>query len=236
MNTKLSILITCLFTSTLIFVNSGECQIPAAKTKKDRPEITGQFNLEQGAKAKDRSVTSLDEAIDFFEKLKAKVESLATGSVSPADNVTTDALNYISAAYLLCSVENGACPMYLESLLEADVINGRIKKSEECPNLKGFWKMYIDNDMENRFRFMSKLGLLTKTTDFNQNQRPKFIRCKVTVKIETTGNMSDSDFFKIRYKSPNTLEAINQSLAAIKGYKASNTNIFSQLAVQQGQH
>lgn len=227
--------IALLLSSIIIFSQAAICQSPAATTsggtkRGGRPEITGQFDLQEGAKAKDRTLTSIDESITFLESLSSKITSLAGGNISTAESATPDALNYMSVAYLLCSVDNGVCPMYLDSLLEADVINGRINKSDECPNLKGFWAKYIANDLENRFRFMSKLGNVSKTTSFNENQRPKYIRCKDTVKVETTGTMSDNDFFRIRYKDSTKLDAIKKSLEAVRNYKEKKINVFGILS------
>jgi hypothetical protein len=222
----------CFLLATTVLLTATIVSAQEKKNKSQRPDITGDFQLEVGEKSKNKSVTSIDEAILFLENLSNSVKSLSQGNISKASDASSDALNYFSVAYLVCTAETGACPMYLESLLEADVINARIDKNTNAPcrNLKGFWRAYIDNDLENRMRFMSKLGLVSKMTDFNETQRPKFLKCKDTVKIETTGNLSDSEFFKFRYKDQARLEHINNSLSAVKDYKTKGVNIFSQIS------
>ena len=225
---KINKLLIITFACFLAFQNA-KAQTPAASKDKNTV-ISGGFELETASKQKDPTTVNMEATIAFLENLKNKVTALEAGNISKVDNATEGTLTYLSAAYVLCSVDKGACPMYLDSILEADVINSRISKKVDCPNMRGFWKSYLANDMENRHQHLSKVGFLSITSEFNAKERPKYLRCKETVKLAVEGTTSDADFFRSRYSDKLKIAAISNALEAVKNYQAKKINVFNEIS------
>ena len=226
------------FTSTAVFIQSAFAQETKVKPeatltanqKKRKNVISGEFKLETGAKQKDPHETAQDAGEAYFKGLQSSIKSLAGGSVTKTPVITDTVLHYITAAYLLCSVNNGVCPYFLDSLLEVDVINARIDKADTCPSLRLFWKKYIGNDLESRHQYATKIGFLSETGDFNNRLRPKYIKCQATVKEARVGTMSDAEFFKQRYSNGSKLEAVNKTIEYLASLKAKKLHVFDEIS------
>ena len=203
---------------------------PSAQPDPRRNVISGQFELQTGAKQRDPYESSLESAVAFLERLQTQIKALAAGQVSKFERLDDNAVNFLTAAYLLCSINTGVCAYFLESLLEADVINSRIERKNSCINLRLFWRRYLDSDMETRHQHHTRMGFFSQTGEFNQKVRPKFIRCQDTVKAEIAGSMSDSDFFRQRYSEQSRIEAVNKTLEYINNLKSKNINVFHELS------
>jgi hypothetical protein len=192
--------------------------------------ISGEFKLETATKQKDPYQTGEDAALSYIEGLQSSIKSLSGGNISKGKDIEDAGLHFLTTAYLYCSVNNGICAYILDSLLEADVINGRIDKKDTCPTLRRFWKEYIDNDLEGRHKYATKIGFLAETGEFNTKSRPKYIKCADTVKKEREGEMSDSEYFKARYASGAKLDAVTKTAEYIQSLKTKNINVFTEVA------
>lgn len=192
--------------------------------------ISGEIKLETEAKAKDPYLSAEDSATKYFETLQNTVRSLASGNSQNVPLPDEDALRFITVSYLFCSVNSGVCQYFLDSLLEADLINGRINKTDDCKTLRSFWKEYIANDLENRHKYATKIGFLAETGEFNARTRPKYIKCKNTVRSLRTGSGADSEFFRARYSGGKNQQAISDTLEYIKALKTKKINVFNELS------
>jgi hypothetical protein len=109
---------------------------------------------------------------------------LASVSVSPAKPVAAisrDAAFYMSALYLYCMNKQGLCPAVLETVLESDIISSAQAGTPVCTNSISFWQQWLQQDMENRAKYLLSIGTATKVSLFNKKERSKYIMCKNTV-------------------------------------------------------
>ncbi len=192
--------------------------------------LSGQFKLETATKQKNPYETGLDASSAYLKGLQSTLTSNASGNANKVAEIDDDSLNFLTAAYLYCSVNNGVCQYFLDSLLEADVVNSRINKQDGCKTLRSFWKQYISNELEARHKYATKIGFLAETGDFNTKTRPKYIKCVDTVKNERVGTMSDSDFFKKRYADNNKIAAVTKTIEYIDDLKSKQINVFTEIS------
>lgn len=177
---------------------------------------SGEIVLEQDETRVESFGLTQDKSIQFFKDLQQKVEQGAAGTVPSANpEIDENALIYLNAAYHYCTVNAGTCPSLLDALLEADVINSRLKKQAQCPTLKAFWKEWVKNDMEKRLQYSVKTGFLADTEAFKKNERPKYIKCEPTVQAAIDGAGTDAEFFKARYSGDSTPKKATQRTVSI---------------------
>ncbi len=200
------------------------------------PSLIGEINIDQSSTTKDSYPLTQDRAIEYIKNLNDVIATLSHGAQgasipTPTDNI----LSYLNAAYLYCAVNIGECPVILDAVLETDIINSRVSKIAQCPNMTRFWKLWVKSDMEARHKYLVKTGYLKTTSDFNQNKRPAYIKCQQTVASETAGSGSDEAYFKARYTpdSAHTLVAA-RTLKLIEEMKVKIPNLFAALGTSFG--
>ena len=211
------------------------CQAQQSERPKGRPEQFGAINLEQEEAAKDPYRVSQDAALTLFKTMDSRVSQLAGGaSASPLD-VPDNVINYLTGAYLFCTVRSGTCQLPLDALLEIDVINARLNRSGECPVLTRFWKAWVKSDMEKRQEYSIPTGLLEPSQKFRDEVRPRFIRCRDTLKQETSGSNDNAVYFKDRYREGARSAALpGKMVAFIEMLKAKVPNVFLATGAMKG--
>jgi hypothetical protein len=105
-------------------------------------------------------------------------ENGGTGDVAPLGD---EVISYLSTLYLYCISQFGPCPYILDTLLESDLRDARIKGEPKCSTLSKFWKMWLASDLESRARYLLSVGAGTAIAEFNARERPKYLQCKQTV-------------------------------------------------------
>lgn len=203
------------------------CSTAAAQDRqRSRRNVqSGTIELQSESK-KDSYAAGAEELRLFLTNLQSAVSG---GYPSQIENIKDDGVHYLTAMYLYCSIKTGVCPFFLDSLLEADVINSRLNNKAQCKNLRSFWKRYLANDMETRHQHATKIGFLTETGNFNNKERPKYIKCEGTVAAQIKGQSSAEEFFRKRYTDKSKLEAINQSIEFVNALEEKKINVFNSI-------
>ena len=190
---------------------------------------SGEIKLESEVKKKDPYETAVDAAFTYLNSIQTALKSASAGSASKTPLVSEDALQYLTTSYLYCSVNTGVCQYFLDTLFEADLINARLENKDACSNLRAFWKKYLENDLENRHKYATKIGFLADTGEFNTKTRPKYIKCVDTIKKERESSKNDSEFFKQRYANGAKLDAVNKTIEYLQTLKNKNINTFKEI-------
>ncbi|MBN8548248.1 MAG: hypothetical protein J0M12_02910 [Deltaproteobacteria bacterium] len=197
--------------------------------KEDDRALIGGIHYEDSSPARNTYAETQDAAIDYFHKLAEVTSQLGQGATTgavpaPRDNV----IAYLNAAYLYCALNYGECPLVLNGILEADIINSRLAHQAQCPIMTSFWKAWVRSDMEARQKYQVKTGFLKVTADFNQQKRPAYIKCQETVQNEIAPKESDAIFFKSRY-SADSSHALTAAKTAklLEGIKVKVPNVFA---------
>lgn len=170
--------------------------------------------------------TYQDESIEFASSIALSAEK---GVTSKPKNLSDGAINYLTGAYLFCSTNRGACREIPQTLFEADVINSILEKSVSCNYSQRFWRKWLENNMEERSKFLVKTAHLGIADDFRKNIRPAFIQCEKTVS-EILKNQTDSSIeaLKKRY-AENTIErnSVIATPTILETLKASVPDVFA---------
>ena len=213
-----------IFTSIVWLGTSlGSADDPKSKASKvdQLDKLSGEITLEDvGVERRSPYQAAQDAAIAYFKKLSELELQLAQGGSGRAETISDNAMIHLTNVYLYCAVKFATCPLVLDSILEADVINAKLDKSTACPNLERFWKMWVKGDMEKRHKYLVRTATMNATNDFNLKIRPRYIKCGGLITEELTGGGSDSAFFTERYgeDSPkkNNLRKITALLQELK--------------------
>lgn len=199
-----------------------------------RHEQSGEIKLSKPKSEVSPYHKSQDAAVELFDDLQVIVAGLKGGTIKDAPVLDGDALTFLAATYLHCSIQKGVCQYILDALLEADIINAKQGDANKCPNMKGFWKAWLKADMEKRHQYAVKTGYLHSTQAFNRDTRPKYIKCDDTVAAEIAGPASSSEYFKQRYTNkPEIEESIRETRAILKFIKDKRINIFGAVGIRQ---
>lgn len=179
-----------------------------------RSKQSGLIDLKVDSTEKNPYKDAESQAIAHMKALEAKINDLENGNVSPITRPSDAAVHHLTGIYLFCTLRKGTCPAPLDALLETDLIDSRIAKKAECPTLLTFWRDWQSNDMEQRQKFLTRIGNFSATSEFSRRERPRYIKCQETIAGLTNAPGADADFFKSRYNSaPGQLSA---SEAAVK--------------------
>lgn len=213
---------------SLALVNSLAAQGEPAPTPRPTSsrELVGEIHIQGAEETKDPYAASQDGAIQYFQALRDKMPQMINGEVGSAPPIDPKILNYLTGAYLYCIVNTGVCPVILESILEVDIINSRLNKEPACPNMRQFWKLWLDSDMEQRHKYLVRTGHLAVTSEFKRNVRPKFVQCVETVKEQISEKGGDQQFFKKRYSEQQKRVLFERVAALLEGIKSKERNVF----------
>ncbi len=117
-------------------------------------------------------------AVDKLEKfLSSPPESLTAPDFTQAE------IMYLTGAYLICSLRKGTCKEILDGILTLDLLEASKKKSKDvqCTRMHQFWQIWLKNEMEKKHEYNIKTSFLKVRSEFNQLERPKYLRCSRTV-------------------------------------------------------
>jgi hypothetical protein len=191
------------------------------------PSSMGSVEFEEIQADQGPYVEIQDKTIAYFQELAASGDKLANGTAQEVPALDDNKLKFLNEIYLLLTLKKGSAPLILDALLEIDVINSRIKKSAECPNLKTFWKFWLHDDMEKKQNYMINTGLMNVAMQFSRTERPKYIKCDETVRAEIDAAADDSQFFKTRYAAGAVhREILNRAAKLLEEVKKQVPNVF----------
>lgn len=195
---------------------------------------TGEINLDLSSEVrKDSYSASQDEAIAFFRQLGTTTAKLASGGTATIAPPSDDAIHYLTAVYLYCAGNNGVCPLVLEAILEADIVNSRSSGKPACPTMKRFWSAWVQNGFEERHKFMVKTSHINAYSQFNTQTRPRFLKCEETITQTISGISSPDAFFRDRYRSGSPQEKLAAKMTALlEQLKQKVPNLFAALGAQ----
>ena len=188
----------------------------------------GEIALEEEEARGNPYTISQDRAIAFFKVMDTRVKLLSQGKDAGPAEIPEDAINYLTGVYLYCASNSGICPLILEAILEADIINSRLAGKADCPQMKKFWTQWVRSDMEQRLGYLVKTGFMNTVTDFNTRERPAFIRCQDTVKERISSPGTNQEYFKTRYAKDSRPAVLAVKMATLlQGVKQKVTNVFA---------
>jgi len=164
---------------------------------------SGEFVLETPDKKIDPFKDNQKNVVKYLSNLKSTVNLLSQGKQASIAKPAGHFYKYMNAIYLDCAKKRGICPIFLDSILEIDVINSKKEGKATCGVSKRYWKSWIANDVEKRLGHNVKTALVNKTKNFNKQERPKYIKCKDTIQkiLDESKDMTTKDFFIKRYKN-----------------------------------
>jgi len=175
-----------------------------------------------------------DNTIEKFATIEKLVIALKDGSTDPVPTFNDHEIDYLTAIYLFCSLQNGTCPLVLDALLEADLIHAVQNNVNECPNLTQFWRHWVRGEMERRFEYDLKVGHFNAAEQFKREQRPQYIRCADTITGLREDIGSPQEFFRKRYSvSAKPLENISRTRALLEQAKERIPNVFGRVGVRR---
>ena len=111
----------------------------------------------------------------------------SNGGVGDVSALSDDGAAYLPILYLYCLEKFGPCPHILDTTLESDVRDSRIKGEAACPMMSKFWKTWLASDLEGRSRYLLSVAHGTAVANFNARERSKYLQCKPTVKAIIAG-------------------------------------------------
>jgi hypothetical protein len=196
---------------------------------------TGEINIDLSApeKRKDSYAAHQDEAIGIFKQLAATTSKLATGGSSAVTPPSDEVISYLTAVYLYCAVNSGTCPLVLDAILEADIVNSRSAGKASCPTMKRFWNTWVKNGFEDRHKFMVKTSHINVYSQFNSQTRPKFLRSEETIASILSGIASSDTFFRDRYRAGSPQEKLAAKMASLlEQIKQKVPNLFIAMGAQ----
>ncbi len=188
--------------------------------------MSGVIHFEEDLAKKDTYALSQDQSIQIFKQLREQLAKLAAGDLTPAAVLSDGQIYYLNGAYLYCVVNYGSCKWFLDSILELDVINAKIKGPIDCPNITAFWKLWVRNEMEQRHKYMVKTPFMNITNEFNSKVRPAYLRCQPTVATELQGQGTTAETFRTRYMRPEIGKSIDKMLLLLDKIKTNYANIY----------
>lgn len=217
---------------TLFYSNQAisQTQTGSKPSKGERSKvITGEFSLETGNKQRDPYQVSEELTYTYLNNLKTKIGEFSNGNITSLERPNEKIVSFLTGTYLYCTVRDTTCPALLDSLLEVDVVNARLANKEECPTLREFWKTYIQNDLENRHRYLTQISQMAAVSEFNTKSRPGYIKCQTTIAKNIKGSSTNTEFFRARYKDGRILKSINSAFELIESLKRKGINVFKEL-------
>ena len=196
----------------------------------ERPSLMGGIDIEDvEEKSADSYALTRDNAVKLVRELEALLKGFAEGG-SPAINQITmseGVQKYFAATYLHCVVMQGKCPALLDAVLETDFINSVKQNQVICKNMRGFWKRWIDNDMERRQDHLVPIGYMNDIDQFKKKNRTRYLKCEDTITSELGSTLSSEVLAKRYAKDAPILKAVTQANELLTAINAKVPNVFS---------
>lgn len=176
--------------------------------KAEPAALSGEVKIEEFGQANSSQYSSQqDEALKFIQS----VEDAQKSKAAPTELVANSKVNfYLTGLYLYCLSKSGACPFALDTILVADYYNNK-KSMTGCVNMKNLWRTWVENGYEKRVAYIVPLALAQKFSDFQKNQRPRYLRCEETLKTFVPDD--------------NSLKSISLTKKFIEQIKQKNINV-----------
>lgn len=201
----------------------------------ENPKTTFEMELAKDAPTVDEYGIAQNYIMEMLPKLKAHRDQLAKGEVS-IFNLGTPARDFYklyASGYLMCSIMNGICQEFLDTILEIDLINSKISGKVSCLNTLKMWKAWLDNDMEKRHSHQTKITHVNLVSKFNKEERPKYHRCSKTIEgLIADSTISPAAFFKNRYSGKvSTEDYIQKTIDFFNLVKEKNLDIYENVGL-----
>lgn len=199
----------------------------------ERPELSGEISFEEEDKVEGGYAVSQNRAIEVFKNLLGQIDTLRTLGTANIESMDDSTIQYLTAVYLFCTINQGTCPVLLDGLFELDAIESKFRGVSQCPRLSRFWNLWLKNDMERRQEFLVKTGYLNVADEFKRNKRGRYIKCKDTLEKEIDFKRPSAAFFAARYgEGSQELHSLNQTVALLEKIKANVGNVFQAMDIQ----
>jgi hypothetical protein len=213
-----------------IFIVFFSCAAAADVPKSQQQ--SGSIELDFNNEKLDPYGITQEKTIIFLQNLRTHLESVASHQkkiILPEG----ETIHYLTGLYLFCTIKRGTCASVLEALYEIDLVNSRLSNTALCPVMKSFWKRYLENDFEERLKYNTSTGFVTKLNEFNAKERPRFVRCEESLKELFKTEQNAQSLFSSRYQSQSKpLRAIDDVLTLIRLLKEKQVNVFSATGAQ----
>ena len=182
--------LTVLFACILLVIPTCGFALPP------RPgDVSGSIEFEADAERKNPFPALQD-------KIISSIKSGSLGTLAQSELV------YLNSAYLYCTVNKGTCPEILDALLVADLANSKAQNKASCPLLENFWKQWIENQFEERQRYLGKISFFSQTNEFNAKKRNNYIKCRETIAQILAGQQTAAPAQEVNAKAVAVLEQI----------------------------
>lgn len=214
--------------------DEGEEDISSEGSESGAPSQAGVTSVDLNIEKIDRYADSQSEAIKDMESLLSNLKGSSNGTISRVKDLSDDAINYLTAAYLYCISNKGVCVEMLEAILEIDIINSKLSSSADCPNMVKFWRKWLSNDFEERAKLSMKTGYLTQVQEFTTKVRPSFVQCKPTVEKAIAQGGTIAEFLTSRYAggTGRPVQSVEITVKTLQAIKSSVSNVFVAMGAQ----
>lgn len=197
--------------------------------KNGRSDLTGEIRIEEEVNQVDPYTLNEQSALVFFKSFEEKLSGLAAEKLVTIGEIDKGVNLHLTGVYLYCLIAKGTCPELLDAILEVDVVNSRLIKKAQCPNMVRFWKAWAANGLDKKHSFQIQTGYLKKWEYFKANLLVRYLRCTNTVsqEIALEAKISDAAYFKERY-GQNSLQrdSVLQTIKLLEFIKAKVPNVF----------
>ena len=216
------IAIACTFAPSVVQAQTG-----------GRPELSGEIALEVEDAAESGYSSSQKKALETFNRVLEQLDSLRKEGTADIPVLDDNAIQYLSAVYLFCTINQGTCPVVLDALLELDLMESMFRGSVQCPRLTTLWKLWLKNDMERRQEYLVKTAYMNVSDEFKRNKRGRYIKCKETLESMLNFEQPRAQFFSARYQEASPeLSSLKQMVALLETIKSKVGNVYDAVGVQ----
>lgn len=218
------------------FIFSLLLLISALNILAETPQTSFEMELAKDAPTVDEYGIALDYTINLLPKLKAHRDQLAQGKISTFEIGTTprDFYKLYASGYLMCSIKHGICQEFLDTMLEIDIINSKIKGKASCLNMLKSWKAWLDNDLEKRHNHQTKITHVNQVSKFNKEERSKYLHCSKTIEVLIADStITPAQFFKTRYAGAmSTEDYIQKTIDFFNLIKKENLDVYASVGMK----
>lgn len=216
---------TCLFlaTATVLFARSAVAQ-------PHRPAQAGEIELQ----AVEKRLSPQDAAIQYFKRFAEDLDKASAGTALKPPPIGANEMLYLDALYLFCTVRKGTCPAILDAILETDIASSFADNTPACPNMKLFWRLWIDNNFQRQQDYQVPTGFIREAMAFKQKELPRYLSCAETVstELQSAAGKPLSQVLKQRYAADAPArQAVKETLGILQAVKQKNIDVFASSGV-----
>jgi len=212
--------------------------LKAQANNNSKINLRGSINLEDTSGKPAKSYSDIEKIITLFTKaaLSSAQKYVQDGSVVSSSSaelkvLEDDELDFYAASAVFCGSKLGPCVFLFEALLVRELLTARDGSDYSCPMLSSFWKRWVDNDMEKRQQFMTRMADINRFEQFKRTGRKPLIKCRETVE-EFTKLTPEERKKRVEELLPNLKKAAQffQELTGELGDKKVE-NVFSEIGI-----